>query len=118
MTSEQDPKKLPVRLAGIFLTFFGIILAHMGIIFPILAAKRHESSISLPWVAAIVPWLLSFGLIYAIWGDKAESFLGNPQKPQRLSKWGWLLFGVMFALGLILEAWLETTLGELGYRRR
>jgi hypothetical protein len=121
MTDDQQPRQsmmnreLSDRGLGIFALIGSGVLTYLCVIAPLLAASRHEHSISLSLKGAIVtPVIFTIGIINVIMGEKARQILGRRQMPSGL---GWVIYIVAFGLGILLHQWVNIRLREYGYKR-
>lgn len=106
-------KTLSERGIGVFALVGCGVLSYLSIVAPLLAASRHEESVTLSMKGAIVaPILLAIGVINVTMGDRASQILGKRQRPSAL---GWVIYGVTFGLGVLVYQWLKSTLRESGY---
>jgi len=119
MSSEQQPKQtlmnrqLSVRGIGILALVGGTVIAYLSVVSPLLAASRHEESVTTSLKGAgITPLILALGIVYTFFPERAAALLGHPQKPTRL---GWAFSLVFGLLGIPLYLWLKSRLREYGY---
>jgi hypothetical protein len=117
--TDQKPKQsvmdkqLTERGIGIFALVGCGVLSYLSIISPLVAASRHEESVSLSMKGAVVvPVLLAIGIINVTMGERASRILGRRQKPSAL---GWVIYIVTFGIGILLYQWLKSRLREYGY---
>lgn len=117
--NEKQPKpavmdrQLSERGIGVLALVGCGILTYLSIISPLVAASRHEESVSLSLKGAVVaPVLFAIGLINVVMGDRAAQILGRRQKPSAL---GWVIYIVTFGIGILLYQWLKIRLREYGY---
>src|SRR5260221_5734179 len=88
--SSVMDKQLSERGIGVFALVGCGVLTYLSIISPLVAASRHEESVSLSLKGAVVaPVLLAIGLINVLMGDRAAQILGRRQKPSAL---GWVIY--------------------------
>jgi hypothetical protein len=106
-------KQLSERGIGVLALVGCGVLTYLSIISPLVAASRHEESVTLSLNGAIVaPVLLAIGLINVLMGDRASKILGRRQKPSAL---GWVIYIAAFGIGILLYQWLKSRLREYGY---
>ena len=106
-------RQLSERGIGVFALIGCGVLSYLSVIAPLVAASRHEESVTLSLKGAVVaPVLLAIGFINVCMGDRASKILGRRQKPSAL---GWVIYIVTFSLGILLYQWLKSRLRESGY---
>ena len=117
--NNQQPKasvmdrQLSERGIGVLALVGCGVLTYLSIISPLVAASRHEESVSLSLKGAVVaPVRLAIGLINVFMGDRAAQILGRRQKPSAL---GWVIYIATFGIGILLYQWLKSRLREYGY---
>jgi len=106
-------KPLTERGIGVFALVGCAVLSYLSIVAPLLAASRHEESVTFSMKGAVVvPVLLAIGVINVAMGDRASHILGRREKPSAL---GWVIYAVTFGLGVLLYQWLKSRLRSNGY---
>ena len=106
-------KQLTERGVGVLALVGCGVLSYLSIISPLLAASRHEESVSFSMKGAIVvPVLLAIGIFNVMMGERASQILGRRQKPSAL---GWVIYIATFGIGVLLYQWLKSKLREYGY---
>lgn len=106
-------RELSVRGIGILALVGGSIIAYLSLVLPLLAASRHEESVSTTLKGTgITPLVLALGIVYTFFPARATALLGHPQRMTRL---GWAFCVVFGLLGIPLYLWLKSKLRAYGY---
>ena len=106
-------RELSVRGIGILALVGGSVIAYLSVVMPLLAASRHEESVSTTLKGTgITPLILALGIVYTFFPARATALLGHPQRMTRL---GWTFSAVFGLLGIPLYLWLKSRLREYGY---
>ena len=106
-------KPLSERGIGVLALIGCGVLSYLSIVAPLLAASRHEESVTFSMKGAVVaPVLLAIGIINIALGEQANRILGRREKPSAL---GWVIYVVTFGLGVLLYQWGKSKLRAYGY---
>ena len=100
--TDQKPKQsvmdrqLSERGIGVLALIGCSVLSYLSIVSPLLAASRHEESVSPSMKGAVVvPVLFAIGIINVAMGERASQILGRRQKPSPL---GWVIYSLSLLL--------------------
>lgn len=104
---------LGARGTGCFMLVLGLLFSYLSIYSPLMAAARHERSVSLTVKGVfLVPACLVLGLILAVSGERGAAVLGMPW---RLTRVGWCCVIVLAFAGFLLLKLLEAAIASHGY---
>ena len=113
MPIDQEPKQafwnrqITGRGLGVVILACGATLTYISIIRPLLAAARHEQSVSLSLKGVMFsPILVAIGVFYLALGQRATRIMGQHQKPSAI---GWLIFALTCGTGILIYQWLKST---------
>ena len=107
-------RPLTERGIGVIMLVCGSGLMYLGLVSPILHAMRHMPHVSLsPKAATLAPLAFGLGIVYSVFGSRANHILGHPQQPTKL---GWIVAVVLFIVGIATYSSLKNALADYGYR--
>ena len=119
MSTEQEPKQpfwnrqVTGRGLGVVIFAGGAVIAYFSIVRPLLAAARHEPSVSLSLKGVVfAPIVLGLGVFFIALGPQATRIMAQESKPTPM---GWLFFALVCAVGFGLYLWLKSVLRGYGY---
>jgi len=119
MSNEQEPKQpfwnrqVTGRGLGVVIFAGGAVITYLCIVRPLLAAARHEPSVSLSLKGVVcAPIVLGLGAFFIALGPRATRIMAQESKPTPA---GWLIFALVTGVGIGVYLWMKSTLRGYGY---